>query len=105
MGEVPVESYIDILSGSTKSLVAAARRARRLAAEAYAGPSSDCLTVFIDCISRVLYLQEDFDQELAAVYNSGDRMVGALTLGEIANSGRDYLEFYNKTSVVGILKQ
>ncbi len=105
VGEVPIESYIDILTGSTKSLVAAARRARRLAGEAYTGSSADPLTVFIDCISRVLYLQEDFDQELAAVYNSGDRMVGALTLGEIANSGRDYLEFYNKTSVVGILAQ
>jgi hypothetical protein len=105
VGEVPVESYVDILNGSTQSLVAASSQARRLAEESYTGPNSDSLIIFIDCISRVLYLQEDFDQELGAVYTAGDRMVGALTLGEIANSGRDYLEFYNKTAVVGIFEQ
>jgi hypothetical protein len=105
VGEVPAESYVDILSGSLDSLVVASNKARRLAEEAYASSMSDRLIVFIDCVSRVLYLQEDFDQELDAVFNKGDRMVGALTLGEIANSGRDYLEFYNKTSVVGIFEQ
>ena len=103
VGEVPVESYVDILSGSLDSLVSASNNARRLAEEVYTSSSVEPLIVFIDCISRVLFLQDDFEQELAAVYHEGDRMVGALTLGEIANSGRDYLEFYNKTSVVGIL--
>ncbi len=45
----------------------------------------------------------DFSKELAVVSTPDRPLIGALTLGEIANSGKDYLEFYNKTSVVGIL--
>ncbi|WP_459939537.1 hypothetical protein [Desulfonatronum parangueonense] len=53
-------------------------------------------------MSRVLFLEHNFDKELAAVEREMP-LVGALTLGEIANTGDAYLEFYNKTSVVGIL--
>jgi hypothetical protein len=45
---------------------------------------------------------EGFGDELVAI-DDGLPMVGALTLGEIANSGRDFLEFYNKTAVVGLI--
>jgi hypothetical protein len=104
VGEVPVESYVDILFGSTDSLIYAAGNALHLAEEAYVGNPEQTVTLFIDCISRVLFLEEDFRLELAAVARENRTMIGALTLGEIANSGKDYLEFYNKTSVVGILE-
>ncbi len=46
-----------------------------------------------------------FDDEIDAVFEEGTPLIGALTIGEIANSGTDYLEFYNKTSVVGMLEK
>ena len=56
----------------------------------------------MDCISRVLFLGERIVDELETA--AGDReLYGALTLGEIADDGRNYLEFYNKTSVLGLL--
>lgn len=106
VGDVPVGSYVDILSGTTTSLVNAAAKALIDARTGFLSvPYQKQTVLVIDCISRTLFLQDDFGQELAAM-NQGDvPMVGALTLGEIANSGRDFLEFYNKTAVVGILAE
>jgi hypothetical protein len=102
VGEVPAGSFVRLLSGSPDSLIQAAGRARELAEEASPGGSGQA-AFFIDCISRVLYLGDRIQDELANA--AGDRpLFGALTLGEIANSGKDYLEFYNKTSVLGLLE-
>lgn len=103
VGEVPVGSFVDILHGEPQALVEAARSARLIGEKAFPGQAGKELLMFIDCISRVLFLQEDFGKEIEAVRVPDIPLVGALTIGEIANSGKDYLEFYNKTSVVGVL--
>lgn len=59
--------------------------------------------LLIDCISRALFLEDEFDREIEAVYQENVPLIGALSMGEIANNGKDYLELYNKTCVVGIL--
>lgn len=103
VGEVPRGAYIHILHGSRSSLVAAAAQARRLSRGAYRGHPGTASLFFIDCISRVLFLGADFGDELSAVADGGLPLIGALTLGEIANSGRDFIEFFNKTAVVGLM--
>ena len=60
----------------------------------------------MDCISRALFLEHEFELELQAIaeqFTDNHAMFGALVLGEIANSGSGYLEFYNKTTVVSLL--
>ena len=104
VGEVPEEAYVNILSGNVPSLISAAVKALAIGREAFKGPTVNQMTFFIDCISRVLFLEDDFDQELNAVFDGSTPLIGALTLGEIANSGQDYLEFYNKTAVIGVLE-
>lgn len=105
VGEVPVRSHVRVLTGSTASLVAAAGAAAHTANASYPADASavPTLTLFIDCISRVLFLRDDFGQEMLAVAGHGQPVIGALTLGEIANSGADYLAFLNKTAVVAVL--
>jgi len=99
VGNVEEGIYVDILQGNKDELVKAAKDAADISQENMHFEND--FTLFIDCISRVLFLEEDFDNEIKAVYRDNIPLVGALTFGEIANSGRDYLEFYNKTSVVG----
>ena len=99
VGSVPEGSYVDILYGESDALIQAARHAAYISEEGL--DFKQQFTLFIDCISRVLFLEDDFKSEIDAVYHSDMPLVGALTFGEIANNGRDYLAFYNKTSVVG----
>lgn len=103
VGDVQEGSFVDVLSGDNHTLIRAARDAFVKAKEAF-GPVNEFKTaIFLDCISRVLFLEKNFGEEINAVYTEGVPLIGALTIGEIANSGNDCLEFYNKTSVVGVM--
>lgn len=102
--DVPKDCVVKLLNGNPESLLAAATRARKLAEESIPTTSSGGQSAFlIDCISRALFLGDQIGEELERL--AGERsLFGAFTLGEIANSGKDYLEFYNKTSVLGVFK-
>ncbi|MEL6845597.1 MAG: FIST C-terminal domain-containing protein, partial [Bacteroidota bacterium] len=89
--------------GLLNSLVFAATKARALGEYSFPKEGKAETHLFIDCISRVLFLEDQFYRELEAVYDSETPLLGALTLGEIANFGKDFLEFYNKTAVLGVL--
>ncbi|MEM6347908.1 MAG: FIST N-terminal domain-containing protein [Bacteroidota bacterium] len=104
VGEVPQDSYVYILKGQTTSLVFAASKARALGEYSFPEGSKAQTHLFIDCISRVLFMEDEFYRELEAVYDESTPLLGALTLGEIANFGQEFLEFYNKTAVLGVLE-
>ena len=105
VGEVPENSALRILKGRNASLIGAAGQA----AEDSLGADWRVIhkTLIADCISRVIFLEEDFAQELKAVKNavssvdSTQTPMGILTLGEIASYGENFLEFFNKTIVIG----
>ncbi len=106
VGEVPEGSFVRILNGTEESLLAAAAEACKRAQAAHRQQTDHPVQLgcFINCISRVLFEGDHLKNEIAKV--SGDYpLFGALTLGEIANSGKDYLEFYNKTAVLGLLSE
>ena len=103
VGEVPEGSCVNILHGSRSSLIRAAERAATLGRQALRQGLRERLCIFMDCISRVLFLGDRFEQEIEAVVEAGLPMAGACTIGEIANRGDEFLEFYNKTAVVAIL--
>lgn len=108
VGEVPENSVLMVLCGEKEKLIAAANLAVQ-----------ECSTVqgtlkkamVFDCISRVLFLEEDFEKEITAIQNQvsvsnveSDVIIeGALTLGEISSHGQGTLEFFNKTIVVSLL--
>ena len=100
VGVMPENSIINILKGKKKNLIQAAKDAAK---DAYEETSNSELIFMVDCISRVLFLESSFTQEIKAVKEIvGDvEVLGVLTLGEIANNSKAYIDFYNKTCVVG----
>jgi hypothetical protein len=103
VGEVNEGEHVDILHGDRGALIAAAQVAREQADATIREKPG--LRLFMDCISRVLFLEEDFEQELARVAIDDLPVIGACTFGEIANGAGEFLEFFNKTSVVATLSE
>ncbi|MBU1598541.1 FIST C-terminal domain-containing protein [bacterium] len=102
VGEVHEHSLLNILKGEPDLLIQAAGKAAKWAY----GKEIHCNLV-ADCISRTLFLGDDFAGELTAVKENlataGKENIpcGMLTLGEIASYGETLLEFFNKTIIVG----
>lgn len=109
VGEVPENASLHILKGSHASLTTAARQAASDSASQIDPKHQVHSVMIVDCISRVLFLEENFLQELDALQKGlgalGEHLIpeGALTLGEISSYGEGFLEFFNKTIVVGTL--
>jgi hypothetical protein len=105
VGELSQDCFIDLLTAKPNDLIEAAQQVAQASKLATQGRVYE-LTLFLDCISRTLFLKDAFNDEVAAVRSvtsTSIPLVGALVLGEIANLGADYLEFHNKTSVVGLI--
>ncbi len=105
VGDMPVNALVDIVAGTPHSMIRAATKAAATAVEGFTGERAGGATLLIECISRSLCLGDSLPRELEAVRVPGLPQFGVLTIGEIAGSGKNYLEFFNKTTVVGILTQ
>lgn len=104
VGDVPEGAFIDVLNGNKDTLINAAKTAADISSNQLNANETE-FVLFFDCISRVLFLENDFTNELKAVNTENVPLVGALSIGEIANNRKDYLEFYNKTAVVASIKK
>ena len=92
--------YIEVLHGNTESLLESASLAIQNSLENWGNKPVN--SVFcIDCISRVLFMKEDFKKELETIEKYATTS-GVLGIGEIANSGDSFLEIYNKTIAIAI---
>lgn len=107
VGELEDNTLVDILNGNEKSLISAAKSAVEDSLKFADHPKK---AFIIDCISRILFLEDQFTNELNAITDTikakfpDISIAGALTLGEISSYGEGYLEFYNKTVVVGLFE-
>ncbi|MDA7502194.1 FIST C-terminal domain-containing protein [Chitinophagales bacterium] len=102
IGAVPENTVLQVLKGDAESIVSAAQNAGHMAIK-QGGKNKD--GIVFDCISRVLFLAEDFKKELAALQDLDGNpldLEGALTMGEISSPGEGYLELYNKTIVIAL---
>lgn len=101
-GRIPQHSVMTILQGEPASLLGAARQ---VAAEVAADLSSDRIepqVLLVDCFTRELALGPRYLEELETVREAlGPNVAGMLTLGEVASGADRFVDFFNKTIVLG----
>jgi hypothetical protein len=98
LSAVPVGTFVHVMRSDARAMVRAARQADSNASRAL-GQRSPILRLVFDCVSREAFLNSRFGEELD-VFADGVPTVGALTIGEIAGEGEQYLEYHNKSIVV-----
>ncbi|HPE55874.1 MAG TPA: FIST C-terminal domain-containing protein [Bacteroidales bacterium] len=101
LGDIPEGTFIHIMATTPDDLINAAKEAMETGTNCKSKKSEDRFILFIDCISRLFLLEERFREELAVINPEGLPVAGTLSLGEIANNKKEYLELYNMTAVVG----
>ena len=107
VGEVPEHAAVGIYRGENERLIGAAGE---VISQCLDGARRDVeVAIVADCISRSIYLEDEFSRELSMVADRlhevapAAQLAGALTLGEVSSIGDSYLEFHNKTLVVATL--
>lgn len=97
LGDIPQNSAINILKGDKQNLIDTSNKAvLKLNKELNKN-------VFVfDCISRLFFLDEEL-KEITKELKDDSILFGVLSMGEIANSGDEYVSFYNRTCVLGML--
>lgn len=97
VGDIPQNSTITILKGNKQNLIDSSNKAvLKLNKELNKN-------VFVfDCISRLFFLDEEL-KEITKELKDNSILFGVLSMGEIANSGDEYVSFYNRTCVLGML--
>ncbi len=103
VGEVQTGAFISVMKGDADLLVRAAAESLARALETFPADRQARFRFFVDCISRVIVLGTRFRDEIEAVQDHNASVSGVCSMGEIANSGTDFLEWYNKTSVMAVL--
>lgn len=102
LSDVTENSVMYLAHGTRDSLIEAARQAVE---DCGAAANADFCFVS-DCYSRVLMLGDALSRELdtaRAALQADVPLEGVQALGEIAANGRQKLEFFNKTFVIGLL--
>jgi hypothetical protein len=100
--KIPKGVYVRIMYGDIESLLKeGSQKALKSVIDA---TKVDHQKFCVDCISRVLYMQDDFSKELKII-NTNSNAFGVLSLGEFANPNKTRLQIFNKTCVLAIWKK
>lgn len=101
IADIPKNCKFFILSGNIKSLLlsssAIAEKCSKVAPKEYK-------PILFDCISRAMFLENNFKIELANIQNRMNCTVeGALSIGEISSNLDGNIVIHNKSTVLGLL--
>ncbi|MGI2171436.1 FIST signal transduction protein [Shewanella sp. MF05960] len=106
VGNVAENSLVYILNATKDILITAASDAGKQFAQKLQPNTAEQMhyVVLIDCISRALFLNDEYQLELNAINAQmpvGKKLAGVLSIGEIKNTDQGAIQFLNKTIVLG----
>ncbi len=104
VGVIRTGSYVNLLHGNCKMLLKAAEQAIKRALVEIDEETIE-FTFMVDCVTRSLFLEDEFSRELDLIKSNIKTvpLFGVLSIGEIANNGKEYMDFYNKTIVIACI--
>jgi hypothetical protein len=103
MKEVREGEFIDIMHVTETTMLESATNALKYALAALGYQRAPQTAITFDCISRYIFLDERFDEELNNICEANIPHIGALTLGgEVGSGGSDFLDYHNRTCVIGV---
>lgn len=102
-GEIGTDSYGSVMMSTQSELLDASKSAWKEARREFPRASEAGVALVFEDVSCFRDVNTHRNSDFLTAVGYDVPVVGALTIGEIANNGKDYLEFYNKTSVVGLL--
>jgi len=108
VGKIPEHTLLYILQGQAQGLIAASVNAVSDVLTKHQLSSEFGDALIFDCISRKLFLQEEFSAELRGIselFPTPQQSMGALVLGEIATGLSGSINFHNKTAVTAVCMQ
>jgi hypothetical protein len=101
IGNIPINSMVYLLEGNTETLISSTEQA---AITAFSELSQTTLptTILFDCVSRVLFMEDEFEKELNVIakHCPSPALFGIISLGEIANSQSGAIRLLNKSTVI-----
>jgi len=99
VGNVPVNSMVYLLQSDSEKMIVAAKDA----AQKIVDKEPPSTLLLFDCISRDLFMEDKISEELEAIQRPFPTvsLVGAMALGEIANTSSGSIRLLNKSIVLG----
>lgn len=100
---IPEESDIYILEGNVDTLLKASMEVAKACTK---NSYQDYSALLFDCISRAMYLEDDFNKELGNIQLIINKPVyGALSIGEISSLNNGIIQIHNKSAVLGVIEK
>ena len=100
-GNIPINSMVYLLEGNIDSLVASTEKAV-ITLFSKLNKTTIATTMVFDCISRALFMEDEFEKELNVIaeHCHSGALFGVLSLGEIANGQSGAIRLLNKSIVI-----
>lgn len=103
VADIPYNSQVYVLNGNVNSLLSSSLEIVR---KCSANAPNKYVPLLFDCISRAMFLEEKFEEELKNIQNKLQYQVeGALSIGEISSNTNGELVIHNKSTILGLLEQ